>query len=78
MPDLTICTIHCDCEQGSMFKTTIKDEDGLPAMFALVRGENKDFLHYNALVFQGYCCKCGKNFTFSVWLETLLDYKPTN
>lgn len=75
MAKVTICTIYCDCEQGVMFKTAIKNEQGEPAMFAIVRGDTEDLLHYNALVLQGYCSKCGRKFEFSVWLEDLLDYK---
>lgn len=71
---LTLCTIYCDCEKGTMFKTAIRNEQGELVMFALVRG-NDGGIHYNALVFQGYCSGCGRRFEFSVWLENLLDYK---
>lgn len=74
MAQVTICAIHCECEQGTMFKTSLRDSDGKPAMFAIVRG-NDEFIHYNAIVMQGYCSQCGKRFEFSVWLENLLDYK---
>ena len=75
MADVTICAIHCECEQGTMFKTAMKDKDGKPALFALVRGNDEDFVHYNAIVFQGYCSHCGRRFEFSLWVENLLDYK---
>lgn len=71
---LTLCHIICDCERGFMFKTAIKDDHGRPVMFAIVRGNDGE-IHYNALVFQGYCSGCGRKFEFSVWLENLLDYK---
>jgi hypothetical protein len=58
-----------------MFKTAIKNEKGEPVMFAIVRGDDENFLHFNALVFQGYCSQCGRKFEFSVWMENLLDYK---
>lgn len=59
-----------------MFKTAIRNEQGEPAMFALVRGN--ELIAYNALVFQGYCSGCGKQFEFSVWLENLLIYKEVD
>lgn len=76
MGKVTICTIHCECEQGQMFKTAIKDADGYPAMFAIVRGTDDELFEYNTIVFDGYCSKCGKRFQFSVLLESLLIYKP--
>lgn len=72
---LTLCTIYCDCEKGTMFKTSLRNEQGEPVMFAIVRGDDDQLLHFNAIVFQGYCSGCGHRFEFSVWLENLLDYK---
>lgn len=78
MPQVTLCTIYCDCEKGAMFKTAVKNEQGEPAMFALVRGTNEDLIQFNALVFQGYCSGCGRKFEFSIWLENLLVYKEVS
>ena len=75
MPQLTLCTIYCECEKGTMFKTAIRNDKGEQVMFALVRGTTEDKFHFNALVFQGLCSGCGKRFEFSVWIENLLDYK---
>lgn len=75
MSQLTLCTIYCECEKGTMFKTAIKNEQGEQVMFAIVRGTDEDHIHFNALVFDGYCSGCGKRMQFSVWLENLLDYK---
>lgn len=75
MAQVTLCTIYCDCERGTMFKTSIKNDKGEPAMFAIVRGDDENLFHFNALVFQGYCSNCGRKFEFSIWVENLLDYK---
>lgn len=75
MSQITICTIHCDCEKGQMFKTAIKDGDGYPAMFAIVRGTSEDLFEYNTIVFDGYCSACGRRFQYSILIESMLVYK---
>lgn len=75
MAKIIICTIHCECEKGQMFKTAIKDGDGYPAMFAIVRGTDEDLFEYNTIVFDGYCSNCGKRFQHSILLESMLVYK---
>lgn len=75
MSKVTLCKINCECEQGTMFKTTMRDEDGRLSVFALVRGTSEDCLQFNALVFQGLCSHCGKEMEYSIWLENLLEYR---
>lgn len=78
MSVITICTIHCDCEKGTMFKTAIKDADGKPAMFAIVRGTDDQFFEYNTLVVDGYCNFCGRRFQFAALIESFLVYKEAS
>ncbi len=71
---LTLCTIYCDCEKGTMFKTAIRNEKGEQVMFGLVHDKDKHG-HFNSLVFQGYCSGCGKKFEFALQIESLLNYR---
>lgn len=78
MAKIMTCVISCGCEQGVMFKTTLKDRQGNPAMFSLEYGFSEtDFFEYTLLVFEGYCSTCGKSFRYQLLLDAMLFYnKP--
>ena len=61
------------CEIGHMFKSTLKDDDGFPVMFAIVNEIGK--VNYNVIVFQGICDTCHQEFRVSYMLESMLCYK---
>ena len=75
MSVITICTVHCECETGTLHKSAIKDSDGKTAMFAIVRGTDDELFEYNTIVFDGFCSGCGKRFQYSILIESLLKYK---
>ncbi len=70
MPKVDILAIRCKkCEKGFMYKSTLLDMDGDPAIFALVYS-----YHVNTIYFRGICSFCGTEFEASWILESLLIY----
>lgn len=71
MPIVDLIAIPCKkCERGFMYKSTLEDNFGNPASFALVYDSKR-----NCIVFQGMCNFCGQEFQMSWILESLLRYK---
>lgn len=64
------------CEVGHMFKSTLKDDDGNPVMFAVVNEWGKVSL--NSIVFQGICDTCHQEFRVSYMLESMLMYREVS
>lgn len=74
MPIVDIVAIPCKkCERGVMYKSTMQNDQGLTAQFALVYS-----YHRNSIVFQGLCDYCGAEFQISWVLESLLHYKEVS
>lgn len=71
MPIVDLIAIRCTkCEQGFMYKSTLQDNTGNPAYFALVYNYK-----HNTIVFQGYCSHCGQEFQQAYILESMLHYR---
>jgi len=60
------CVIHCECEKGSLFKTSLKSRAGIPAFFWITEDE--------CIFIKGYCSACGQEieFKYSI-LQMLFD-----
>lgn len=70
MPIVDLIAIPCKkCERGFMYKSTLEDNQGNVAQFALVY----DY-HMNCIVFQGLCDFCGNEFRVSWHMESMLHY----
>lgn len=63
------CVIICDCEQGFLFKTSLKSREGKPAYFWLTEDE--------CIFVQGYCSKCGEKVEFKYSIMRMLFDCPT-
>lgn len=61
--------LDCDCERGTMFKTSIKNEKGQLVAFLLTEDLR--------IVWQGHCSTCGKVFQRYYYLMDLLFGCPT-
>ena len=64
------------CEVGHMFKSTLRDDDGNPVMFAIVNEWGK--VNFNSIVFQGICDSCHQEFRVSYSIESFLVYKEVS
>jgi hypothetical protein len=58
------CVIWCSCEQGFLFKTSLKSRDGNPAFFWLTEDEH--------IFIRGYCSKCGEVIEFKYSIVQML------
>lgn len=56
--------IWCSCEHGTMFKTSITNNEGIPVMCEITSDEK--------ILFRGYCSACGKEMEFSYPIMKLL------
>lgn len=58
------CVIHCDCEKGMLFKTSLTDRNGNPAYFWLTEDEH--------IYVRGKCSHCGQDVEFKYSLMKML------
>jgi hypothetical protein len=58
----------CDCEKGTMVKTALKSDAGLPQAFLLTADLR--------IVFIGYCSVCGQKFQRYYFLMDLIFACP--
>jgi hypothetical protein len=63
------CVVWCNCEQGTMFKTSLKKEGTKNnVLFILTEDER--------IYFQGYCSGCGQSIDWSTSIIDLLFSCP--
>lgn len=66
--------LHEDgCEQGYMFKTTLRDNNGKPLMFVVI--DEEGLFNFSLIRFTGLCSHCGQEFTVHLLLDALFNFK---